>query len=213
MTHVHFGRIHGMSTRKGTVVYLDDVLDEARERAREKMTETAGKRELDLDKVAEEVGVGGIVFGDLKNLRTSDYEFSWEELLNPKGFTGICVQYAHARCCSVLRKGGGAPAVADVDLSLLKAPEELQLVKDVARIPGAVQAAADTLEPSRLARAVYDLARSWNRYQQAGNADSALRILHEDPALKNARLVLVDTVRIAILKSLSLLGIKAPEAM
>ncbi len=213
MVHVYFGRVQGMSTRKGTVVYLDEVLDEARDRAREKMEETAAKRDLDLETVSEEVGIGGIVFGDLKNLRTSDYEFNWEELLNPKGFTGICVQYAHARCCSVLRKGGGAPKLSAVDLSLLTAKEELALVKDMARIPQAVIAAAEDLEPSRLARAVYDVARSWNRYQQAGNADSGLRILHEDPALRAARLALVEAVRIAILNSLTLLGIKAPEAM
>lgn len=213
MVHVHFGRVQGMSTRKGTVVYLDEVLDEARDRAREKMQETAGKRDLDLETVSEEVGIGGIVFGDLKNLRTSDYELNWEELLNPKGFTGICVQYAHARCCSVLRKGGGAPKLEEVDLFLLTAKEELALLKDMARIPQAVVAAADDLEPSRLARAVYDVARSWNRYQQAGNADAGLRILHDDPALKGARLALVEAVRIAILRCLTLLGIKAPEAM
>jgi arginyl-tRNA synthetase len=213
MTHVHFGRIQGMSTRKGNVVFLEEVLDEAKARAEEKIRETAGDREIDMATVPEQVGVGGIVFGDLKNLRTSDYSFDWEEVLNPKGFTGICVQYANARCCSILAKGGGAPAAADADLSLLNAPEEVALVKELAKLPGAVQAAADDLEPSKLARALYEIAHSWNRYQQAGNADKTLRILMDDDAVKTARLALVDAVRIGLSGGLELLGVPHPDAM
>jgi arginyl-tRNA synthetase len=211
MQHVRFGRIQGMSTRKGRVVFLEDVLDEARDRAREKMQAAEDDREIDIEKVAEEVGIGGVIFGDLKNLRTSDYTFDWEEVLNPKGFTGVCCQYAHARCCSVLRKGGGVPQTAD--LTLLKAPEEITLAKEIARLPGAIQSAAEALEPSRLARAIYEVARAWNRYQQAGVADRDLRILCEDEVTKAARLTLVDAVRIALKTNLSLLGVNAPEAM
>jgi arginyl-tRNA synthetase len=213
MVHVRFGRVLGMSTRKGKVVFLEEVLDEARERAAAKMREAAGEREIDIDEVAEQVGIGGVIFGDLKNLRTSDYNFDWEEILNPRGFTGVCCQYAHARCCSILRKGGGAPEPSAVDLGLLKSPEEATLVKELARIPAAVVAAADDLEPSRLARAVYEAARAWNRLQQAGNADRSLRIIVEDTDLRAARLALVDATRIGLRKGLELLGVAAPEAM
>jgi arginyl-tRNA synthetase len=213
MIHVQFGRVLGMSTRKGEVVFLEEVLDEARERAATKMRESSDDREIDIDRVAEQVGIGGVVFGDLKNLRTSDYSFDWDDILNPRGFTGICVQYAHARCCSILRKGGGAPEQAAVDLGLLKSSEEVTLVKELARIPGAVEAAAQDLEPSRLARAVYEVARAWNRFQQAGNADRDLRILVDDEDLRAARLALVDAARIGLRKGLELLGVSAPEAM
>jgi len=213
MVHVAFGRVLGMSTRKGKVVFLEQVLDEACERAAAKMREAGDEREIDIVAVAEQVGIGGVVFGDLKNLRASDYNFDWEEILNPRGFTGICVQYAHARCCSILRKGGGAPDQGTVDLSLLTSPEEVTLVKELARIPAAVRAAAADLEPSRLARAVYEAARAWNRFQQAGNADRQLRILVDDEPLKRARLALVDAARIGLRKGLELLGVAAPEAM
>lgn len=213
MVHVQFGRVLGMSTRKGKVVFLEDVLDEARERAAAKMREAGEERGIDIDRVAEQVGVGGVVFGDLKNLRNSDYSFDWEEILNPRGFTGVCVQYAHARCCSILRKGGGAPDAAEVDLGLLASPEEATLAKELARIPGAVRAAAEDLEPSRLARAVYEAARAWNRFQQAGNVDRELRVLVEDAALRRVRLALVDATRIGLRKGLELLGVPAPEAM
>lgn len=213
MTHAWFGRVHGMSTRKGNVVFLADVLDEARERALAKMREASDERVDDIEAVAEQVGVGGVVFGDLKNLRTTDYTFDWEEILNTRGFSGICVQYAHARCRSILRKGGGAPAPGDVDWSLLAADEEVALVKELARIPGAVIAAGAELEPSRLARAVYEAARAWNRYQQVGSADRGLRVLCDDAPLRAARLALVDAVRIALRRGLELLGVPAPEAM
>lgn len=213
MVHVNFGRVQGMSTRKGNVVFLEEVLNEARDRAHEKMSNDSADRKIDIKAVAEEVGIGGIVFGDLKNLRSTDYTFDWEEILNTKGFTGICVQYAHARCCSILRKGGGAPEIGTADLSLLGSIEEATLVKEIGRIPQAVEAAANELEPSKLARALYEAARAWNRYQQAGNADKSLRIICEDEKTKQARLALVDAVRIALERGLSLLGVPAPDAM
>ena len=113
----------------------------------------------------------------------------------------------------MLRKGGGAPSEGEADLTLLRAPEELALVKELARIPGAVRSAAEHLEPSRLARAVYELARAWNRYQQAGNNDRSLRVLGAKEPITRARLALVDATRIGLRKGLELLGVPTPEAM
>ena len=213
MTHITFGRVHGMSTRKGNVVFLNEVLDEAVNRAFEKMSADFKDRNIDIDTVSEDVGIGGIIFGDLKNLRNSDYNFDWNDILNTKGFTGIGVQYAHARCSSIILKGGGAPLTKSADLSLLTAPEETTLVKELGRIPKAVEDAEKELEPSKVARALYEVAKAWNRYQQAGNNDKSLRILVDNQNLKNARLALVDAVRISLENGLKLLGVKAPSAM
>ena len=105
-----------MSTRKGKVVFLDEVLDEAVTKAREICESSQKIPEDKLEETIEAIGVGSIIFGDLKNLRTSDYTFRWEDVVNFEGLTGPYVQYMHARTCSVLRKAGELPSDADVSL-------------------------------------------------------------------------------------------------
>ena len=217
LVHVNFGRIHGMSTRKGQVVMLTDVLDEARSRALEKVQANmaAGKMETaDPEKLAEQIGLGAIVFGDLKNRRTTDYTFDWDEVLEFDGHTGPYLQYAHARACNILRKGGGAPG--SWDAALLVLPEEQALVREVAKLPGAVLAALADNEPSMVARLLLDVAAAFSRWYTLGNQDRDKRVLVEGEAhaaVRAARLALVDAVRNTLSSGLSLLGISAPENM
>ena len=217
LVHVNFGRIHGMSTRKGQVVMLTDVLDEARNRALEKVQANlaAGKMEsADPEQLAEQIGLGAIVFGDLKNRRTTDYTFDWDEVLEFDGHTGPYLQYAHARACNILRKGGGAPATCDA--GLLSLPEEQALVREVAKLPGAVRAALAENEPSVVARLLLEVAAAFSRWYTLGNQDREKRVLVEGPGhaeVRAARLALVDAVRITLSSGLSLLGISAPENM
>lgn len=212
MAHVPFGRVHGMSTRRGNVVFLDEVLDEAVAMAREICEASDRIDRATLDQTVEAVGVGAIVFGDLKNLRTSDYTFKKEDVVNFEGHTGPYVQYSHARVSSILRKGGGAPAEAD--LSRLVMDEERAVLMALARMPEAIAEATDAYEPSLVTRALLDVAQAMSHYLTSGNKDRGKRVLVEDDAaLRDARLALVDAARNTFAVGLGLLGLKAPESM
>jgi arginyl-tRNA synthetase len=210
--HIEFGRVHGMSTRKGNIVFLDEVLDEAVNKAREICEGSAKIDHENLEETIEAIGVGSIVFGDLKNLRISDYTFRWEDVVNFEGLTGPYVQYMHARACSVIRKGGGMPQTAQV--SRLNLEEERNVMMALAHFPEAIIEACDHFEPSLLTRALLDIAQCTAQYLTAGNKDRSKRILVEgDDELKNARLFLVDAIRQTIASGLAILGVKAPKAM
>ncbi|EPX55299.1 Arginyl-tRNA synthetase [Cystobacter fuscus DSM 2262] len=215
MVHVNFGRVHGMSTRQGNVVLLTDVLDEARSRALALVKNNIEEGKIQTDDpeaLAEQIGLGAIFFGDLKNRRATDYTFDWDEILNFTGHTGAYLQYAHARACNILRKGGGAPTTYDA--SRLTLPEEQAVLRAIARLPVVVQEAADQQEPSYVARWLLDLAAEFSRYYTLGNQDRAKRVLLEgDEPLKQARLALTDATRAALAAGLTLLGIATPENM
>jgi arginyl-tRNA synthetase len=210
--HVAFGRVLGMSTRRGEVIFLDDVLDRGVEEAR-KICEASDRIDhAHLDETVEAIGIGAIVFGDLKNLRGGDYTFSWEQIVSFDGETGPYVQYSHARACSIIKKGGGVPE--SVNLGLLTLDEERAVLNALAAYPDAVQRACDTFEPSAITRALLELAALTAQYFTAGNRDRDKRILHdENAALRGARLHLVDAIRNTLQHGLTLLGVKAPEAM
>ncbi|MDY7230690.1 arginine--tRNA ligase [Hyalangium rubrum] len=215
LVHTYFGRVQGMSTRRGEVVLLDDVLDQAKELARKKVQENIEKGRIQTDnpeELSEQIGLGSIVFGDLRHNRTSDYAFDWEEVVSFEGHTGPYVQYAHARTCNVIRKGGGAPA--SFDGALLTLPEEQALLRVLARLPVVVREAAEQYEPSLVARLMLDLAAAYNRYFTAGNQERDKRILVEgNDALRAARLALTDATRVTLASGLTLLGIPTPENM
>jgi arginyl-tRNA synthetase len=215
MVHVNFGRVHGMSTRKGSVVLLNDVLDEAKARAWEKVQENVKADRIhteDPELLAEQIGLGAIIFGDLKNRRATDYTFEWDEVLTFDGHTGPYLQYAHARACNVLRKGGEAPA--SYDARLLSLPEEQALVRLLARLPEVVQDAADQCEPSLVARLLLEVGAAFSRYYTLGNQDKTKRVLVEgDDATRAARLALTDATRATLAAGLTLLGVATPENM
>jgi arginyl-tRNA synthetase len=213
--HVPFGRISGMSTRAGKLVLLSDVLDEARARALEKVQQNAAAGRIhtdDAEQLAEQVGLGAVVFADLKNRRNTDYTFDWEEVLEFDGHTGPYLQYAHARACNLLKKGGGSPG--SFEAALLVLPEELQLVRTLAVFPGQIRAAVEQDEPSFVARHLLEVAAQFSRWYTLGNQDRDKRVIHEsDVRLRAARLALADAVRIVLATGLALLGMPAPESM
>lgn len=205
--HVRFGD-EAFSTRKGNVIFLEELLDQAVARVRAIIEERNPELE-EKDRVAEAVGVGAVIFNDLAHNRIKDVVFDWETALNFEGDTGPYVQYTHARAASVLRRGveeGVAPAGAfSVGRGDLAGEEEFQLAKALAQYPDAVQRAAEEREPSEIARYLLDLCRDFNSFYHAH------RIVGSPNA--RARLALVAAVKQVIKNGLYLLGIEAPEAM
>ena len=135
--HVDFGLVKfkdaKMSTRKGKVILLEDLLNESISRAREIIEEKNPDLE-DKDDIADAVGIGAIIFSDLKNKRIKDVNFDWDEILNFDGETGPYVQYTHARICSIIRKYE-KDVSADADPELLREDEEFCWPKSLKSIP------------------------------------------------------------------------------
>jgi len=204
--HVGFGHIHGMSSRQGTLVFLEDVLN----RATELVSQVMAERNPDLDdrdEVSRQVGVGAIVFADLSRRRMRDYNFSWDEILNFDGETGPYVQYTHARLCSILRKWG-QPVPAAYDPALLSTPEEAACVRTLERFPEVIRQAADEAEPHLVANYLIEVSTVANSFYQRHRVMDA-----GDDALVASRIVLVDALRQVLVNGLGLLGVAAPERM
>ena len=209
MEHVAFGMVSmedgSMSTRKGHVVWLQEVLDKAVEKARaiieEKNPDTKNK-----DEIAESVGVGAVVFSALWNNRIKDIVFSYDKVLNFDGETAPYVQYTYARCASALRKGGDID-FDNMDLSAITTDEGYDVIKSVITFGDSVRLAAKLREPCYVTRHVVDLAEKFNRFY----IDH--RILVDDAPTRNARLALTKAVGNVICCGLGLLGISAPSEM
>ena len=213
--HVPFGMVSledgTMSTRKGKVVFLLDVLTKAIEKTKEVIAEK-NVAEEDIDQTAKDVGIGAVMFQELSNNRIKDYVFSWDKVLNFEGETGPYVQYTHARACSVLRNAGAsAEAVlngtAKPDMKYITGEAAYELVKAIASFPEVVQDAAAKYEPSVVTRHIIDIAQFFNKFYHDEH------ILVDNEEEKQAKLALVYAAKQTIANGLALLGIAAPERM
>lgn len=208
LEHVPFGMVsyegRALSTREGYVVYLDELLNRAVEKARE-IIEEKSPNLPDKDKVARQVGIGAVVFFDLFNNRIKDIDFRWDRALNFDGETGPYVQYTHARCCSLLTKAGELDAEADY--AALENPAAQEVVRTLERFPEVVSEACHRNEPSLVTRYTVELASNFNRFYYEN------RILTEDAAQSKARANLTAATASCLRTALSLIGVEAPEKM
>jgi len=210
MEHVSFGMVsyegRALSTREGYVVYLEDLLNKAIEKARE-IIEEKSPNLPNKDEVARQIGVGAVVYFDLHNERIKDIDFRWDRALSFDGETGPYVQYTHARCCSVLRKAEGYKD-AQPNYDVLCDDEALEVLMQLSRFPETVRKAMDANEPCLITRHVTSLAQAYNKYYFEH------RIMEEnDPAATAARVNLTNAVRDVIKTGLYLIGVEAPERM
>ncbi|GAE35137.1 arginine--tRNA ligase [Halalkalibacter akibai] len=207
LEHVPFGFIlkegKKMSTRKGKVVLLEHVIKEAIELAEENIK----LKNPDLEnksEVAKMVGVGAIIFHDLKNERQNNVEFSLEDMLRFEGTTGPYVQYTHARATSILRKGNDTNDFFNV--LGLSDNHSWSVLKILMEFPNVIERSFNLNEPSQISKYLLDVSQEFNTYY------SRVKILAEDNE-KQGRLALVKSITIVLKEGLRLLGIKAPEKM
>lgn len=207
--HIAFGMVSlkdkTMSTRKGQVVFLEEVLNKSIDKTKSIME----NRNTDIDNIEETariVGIGAVKFQELYNNRIKDYVFDWDEVLNFDGETGPYVQYTYARAKSVLRKAS-VDSFDSNDFSQLTTDEEFNLVKTLSGFAEVLIRAREKHEPSLVTRHITEIAKAFNKFYNSS------QIMVDDEKIKNERLALTYATSIVIKTGLGLLGIKTVEQM
>lgn len=207
--HIPFGMVSledgTLSTRKGRVVFLEDVLNTAVDKTL-KIIEERNPNLASKDEVAKQVGIGAVVFQELFNQRIKDYVFSWDRTLSFEGETGPYVQYTHARCNSLLEKGG-FNIEDQVNYTLLKTDDEINIIRLLYNFNGIVMDSMEKNEPYFITRHIVEIAKTFNKFYNSTS------VIVEDEELKKARLLLVYGTKKVIKIGLGLLGIEAPQKM
>ena len=208
MVHVAYGMVSledgAMSTRKGKVVWLEDVINKCVEKALKVIDEKNPDLE-DKQAVAEKVGVGAVIFGALYNNKIKDIVFSYDKVLSFEGETGVYCQYTCARANSVIAKSDGMSCVLPEKLEIC--PQEFEVIKALAAFPDAVKDAADKYEPSIVARYAVDLSQKFNKFY------FDCKILAAEENVRPQRLAITKACLTVLKSALGLLGIGVPEKM
>jgi arginyl-tRNA synthetase len=197
-----------MSTRKGRVVYLDDLIDECIERAYEEVKKRREQElpETQMKKIAEVVGIGSLRYNIIKVQPEKDIIFKWEDALNFEGNAVPFIQYAHARASSILAKVHKKHG--RFDASRLVHDSEIALIKQLAHLPSVIEDACNSCKPHLLANYLYETASVFNQFYR----DCPV-LIEEDTSLRESRIALVEATKIVLHTALDLLGITAPEEM
>jgi arginyl-tRNA synthetase len=215
---VHYSWVNlpegGMSTREGTGIDLDDLLDEAIRRARTEVEDRLEDRmrdddltEADIDRIARQVGIGAVRYDIVARQPTKVITFEWERALDFEAQSAPYVQYVHARASGILDEAGETPDPTAVDTTALDTAAERDLARAIARFPAVVEEAADGLEPHVVATYTREFAEAFNAFYRE------CPVLDAPDETRRARLALVAAARTTIANALDILGIAAPESM
>ena len=210
LTHVPFGMVllktGKMSTREGTIIKLEDLLNEAIERV-SKIIEEKNPNLEEKEDVAKKVGIGAVIFNDLYNSRIKDEIFDWDTMLNFNGETGPYLQYTYVRTNSILSKVGDIPQLSDIDINILNDDASINLTKTLYSFEDAIKQAADKNEPYIIARYLINLAQLFSSFYNEN------KIINEETSVQAARVYLTYCVNLVLKRGASLLGIRMPERM
>jgi arginyl-tRNA synthetase len=215
---VHFSWVNlpegGMSTREGTGVDLDDLLDEAIRRAREEVETRLEDRmrdddltEADIDRIARQVGIGAVRYDIVARQPTKTITFEWERALDFEAQSAPYIQYVHARASGILAEADAMPDVTAVDTTALETDAEQDLIREIARFPAVIEEAADNLQPHVVATFTREFAEAFNAFYRE------CPVLDAPAETRRARLALVVAAQTTIANALDILGIAAPESM
>ncbi|KAM4042175.1 putative arginine--tRNA ligase, mitochondrial isoform 1-T1 [Anomaloglossus baeobatrachus] len=205
--HVMFGRVQGMQTRRGDVVFLEDVLDEARARMLQNMAKTESNKPIeDPADTAEKIGVAALIIQDFKGQLQSDYRFNWDEALQSCGDTGVFLQYTHARLQSLLTLWSTREE-EDFNVSCLQEPTAIATVKHLLRYDEVIQKTLKELQPR------YMVAYLMGLGHLANVAHNALHVKGSSQEVAHARLYLFNTIRVVLSSGMKLLGITPVDKM
>jgi arginyl-tRNA synthetase len=211
--HAQIGMVQGkdghrLRTRAGDLVKLDDLLIEGVERARAILDEVERDDEgLDLDAIAEDVGIGAIKYADLSTARDSAYIFDWDRMISFKGNTGPYLQYATTRIKSIFRRAGMDAADARGPI-LVTEPAERELARKLLEFGAVVTQVADTAEPHRLSAYVFEVASLFTTFYEQCPVLKA-----DDDETRQSRLALCAAVLRVLTTGLGLLGVPLPDRM
>ncbi|CAG57752.1 uncharacterized protein GVI51_A01947 [Nakaseomyces glabratus] len=211
LQHVNFGMVQGMSTRKGTVVFLDNILEETKEKMHEVMKKNEAKyAQIDNpDEVADLVGISAVMIQDMQSKRINNYEFKWERMLSFEGDTGPYLQYAHSRLRSVERNAAEIPKEkwASADFSQLKEPAAALLVRLLGQYPDVLRNAMKTNEPATVVTYLFKLTH------QVSSCYDVLWVAGQTEEVATARLALYGAARQVLYNGMRLLGLTPVERM
>lgn len=208
--HVSFGLLQfedkKMSSREGNLIFLEEVLDKAVELA----SVAINNKNPDLenkDEVAEQLGIGAVIFNDVSKKRIQNVNFDWKEILNFEGETAPYVQYSYARACNILKKSNFDNFISFTYKINSVTDYELEILKIISLYKQKLIESKNEYEPYVISRYVLDLCKAFNRYYYN---EKILTLAEED---KIPKLFLVYAVKLTIKTCLNILGINAPERM
>ncbi|MCI8273498.1 MAG: arginine--tRNA ligase [Clostridia bacterium] len=210
LEHVPFGMVllktGKMSTREGNMIKLEDLLNEAIDRAK-KIIEEKNPELENKEETAKKVGIGAVIFNDLANSRVKDEIFDWDTILNFQGETGPYIQYTYVRTKSVIEKVGGVPNIRDVVTTNILDEYSNKIFKLIYNFESTLKQVIDKNEPSILSRYLIELSKLYSNFYNEN------KIIVEDKELQNSRVYLTYTVGKILEIGANLLGIEMPDKM
>ncbi|KAF1836380.1 arginyl-tRNA synthetase [Decorospora gaudefroyi] len=213
--HINFGMVLGMSTRKGTAKFLDDILRDVGDKMHEVMRTNENKyaQVRDPEQTADTLGISAVMVQDMKGKRINNYTFDMDRMTSFEGDTGPYLQYAHARLCSIYRKAVDSdPSLADLDLtsadlSLLKEDKAVELVRQLASWPDTFLNTIKTQEPTTVLTYLFKMAHALS------SSYDHLQVVGSEKSVLVARLALYVAARQVLYNGMRVLGLSPVERM